>query len=47
MDARAQVRKMGSKSATAARVAGSEPAKMATPMNPLIHPLAVLSIGHS
>ena len=44
MLARAQVRKVGSRSATATRVAGSEPAKIATPMNPLIHPLLVLSI---
>ena len=47
MLARAQVRKVGSRSATATRVAGSDPAKIATPMNPLIHPLLVLSIKSS
>ena len=45
MLARAQVRKMGSKSMTATRVAGSEPAKIATPMKPLTHPPADLSMA--
>ena len=44
MTARATVRKTGSKSSTATRVAGSDPLKMSTPTNPLIHPLVVLSI---
>src|SRR5690606_7009117 len=42
--ARAPVRKTGSKSATATLVAGSEPAKIATPINPLPQPLVTLSI---
>src|SRR3546814_10565361 len=45
--ARAQVRNIGSKSATAARVAGSEPAKIATPTNPLIQPPVVFFIAPS
>ncbi|GLO09603.1 hypothetical protein PPUJ20005_35720 [Pseudomonas putida] len=45
MVALAQVRNVGSKAATATRVAGKEPAKIATPMKPLIHPLVDFSIG--
>ena len=37
--ARALVKKMGLKSATATRVAGKEPAKIATPINPFTQPL--------
>ena len=44
MAARATVRKTGSNWITATRVAGSEPLKITTPMNPLIHPLAIRSI---
>ncbi|MNO90081.1 hypothetical protein D3C76_815810 [compost metagenome] len=47
MVARAQVRNVGSKAATATRVAGNDPAKIATPMKPLIHPLVDFSIGTS
>jgi len=43
MAARASVRKTGSKSATATRVAGSEPAKITTPIRPLIQPLVLSS----
>ena len=43
----AQVRNVGSKAVTATRVAGSEPAKMATPIKPLIHPLVDFSIAQS
>lgn len=42
--ARADVRNVGSKSFTATRVAGSEPLKINTPMNPFTQPLAILSI---
>jgi hypothetical protein len=42
--ARATVRKTGSKSITATRVAGSDALKIRTPRNPLSHPLVVLSI---
>src|SRR5918993_371432 len=44
MEARAKVRNRGSKPATARRVAGSDPLKISTPRNPLIHPSVVLSI---
>ena len=44
MAARATVRKTGSKSTTATRVAGSEPLKISTPTKPLIQPLVILSI---
>ena len=44
MAARATVRNTGSNSSTATRVAGSDPLKISTPMNPLIHPLVVLSM---
>ena len=44
MAARATVRKTGSKSITATRVAGSEPLKISTPRKPLIHPRVVSSI---
>ena len=37
--ARALVKKMGLKSATATRVAGKDPAKIATPINPFTQPL--------
>ncbi|MNI68723.1 hypothetical protein D3C73_1244320 [compost metagenome] len=47
MVALAHVRNVGSKAVTATRVAGNEPAKMATPMKPFIHPLVVFSIGAS
>jgi len=40
MLARAAVTKLASSSITAMRVAGKEPAKITTPMKPLIHPLA-------
>ena len=46
MAARATVRNKGSRSATAARVAGNDPLKISTPRKPLIYPLAVLSIAH-
>ena len=42
--ARAEVRKVGSKSTTATRVAGSEPLKISTPMKPFSQPLKLLSI---
>ena len=45
IEARAKVTKSGSKSATAARVAGREALKIKTPMNPLIQPLEVSSWG--
>ncbi|MNT17836.1 hypothetical protein D3C72_1530130 [compost metagenome] len=45
--ARAAVRKIGSKSATATRVAGREPAKIATPIRPFTQPFVTLSIKHS
>jgi Bacterial regulatory proteins, gntR family len=44
IEARATVRNTGSKSATAARVAGSDPEKISMPRNPLTQPMAVLSM---
>ena len=44
IEARATVRNTGSKSATAARVAGSDPEKISMPRNPLIQPIAALSM---
>ncbi|MED1120826.1 hypothetical protein [Bacillus atrophaeus] len=42
--ARHTVRNKGSKSATAKRVAGSEPLKMSTPRKPFIQPFVALFI---
>ena len=45
--ARATVRNTGSNCSTATLVAGSDALKITTPMNPLIHPLAVRSMSTS
>src|SRR5690606_874121 len=45
--ARAMVRNTGSKSITATRVAGSDPANISTPKKPFHHPRVVVSIAYS